>query len=135
MIILNLGKILEKNGIFFEIIGETQKDSLVLDKEFNIKLNDLSNLEKILTLCTFSLDTISRLCFNSSSTYTFKKPNLCPFSIGAGTGVVSGESNRLPEMIKKFDGTFCEPIWIWKRLDSNRISKTRCSKTCYIRIK
>ena len=39
-----------------------------------------------------------------------------PNSIGAGTGVVSGESNRLPEMIKKFDGTFCEPIWIWKRL-------------------
>ena len=39
-----------------------------------------------------------------------------PNSIGAGTGVVSGESNRLPEMVKKFDGTFCEPIWIWKRL-------------------
>ena len=37
-------KILEKNSIFFEILGKTQKDSLVLDKEFNIKLSDLRKL-------------------------------------------------------------------------------------------
>jgi len=37
-------KILEKNGIFYEIIGNTQKDSLDLDKEFNIKLNSLYKL-------------------------------------------------------------------------------------------
>jgi len=34
-------KTLENNSIFYEILGKTQKDSLVLDKEFNIKLNDL----------------------------------------------------------------------------------------------
>ena len=34
-------KTLEKNSIFYEMLGKTQKDSLVLDKEFNIKLNDL----------------------------------------------------------------------------------------------
>ena len=38
-----------------------------------------------------------------------------PNSIGAGTAVESGESNREPEMIKKFDGKFCEPIWIWEK--------------------
>jgi len=37
-------KILEKNGIFFDIIGKTQKDYLELDKEFNIKLLDLNKL-------------------------------------------------------------------------------------------
>ncbi len=35
-------KILEKNGIFYEVVGKTQKDYLELDKEFNIKLTDLS---------------------------------------------------------------------------------------------
>ena len=35
---------LEKNGVFFESIGKTQKDCLDLDKEFNIKLNDLNKL-------------------------------------------------------------------------------------------
>jgi len=39
-----VSKILEKNGIFYEILGITQKDSLDLDKEFNIKLNDLYKL-------------------------------------------------------------------------------------------
>jgi hypothetical protein len=34
-------KTLEKNSIFYEILGKTQKNSLVLDKEFSIKLNDL----------------------------------------------------------------------------------------------
>ena len=38
-----------------------------------------------------------------------------PNSIGAGTAVESGESNREPDMIKKFDGKFCEPIWIWEK--------------------
>ena len=37
-------KILEKNNIYYEIIGKTQKDSLYLNNEFNIKLNDLSKL-------------------------------------------------------------------------------------------
>ena len=37
-------KILEKNSTFYEMLGKTQKDSLVLDKEFNIKLNDLNKL-------------------------------------------------------------------------------------------
>ena len=37
-------EILEKNGIFYEIIGKTQEDSLDLDKELNIKLNDLYEL-------------------------------------------------------------------------------------------
>ena len=37
-------KILEKNSIFYEMLGKTQKDSLVLDKEFNIKLNNLNKL-------------------------------------------------------------------------------------------
>ena len=35
-------KILEKNSIFFDIIGKTQKDCLELDREFNIKLDNLS---------------------------------------------------------------------------------------------
>ena len=39
-----------------------------------------------------------------------------PNSIGAGTGVESGESNRKPEMLKEFNGKFCEPIWIWEKL-------------------
>ena len=37
-------KILEKNSIFFDIIGKTQKDYLELDREFNIKLYDLYKL-------------------------------------------------------------------------------------------
>ena len=38
-----VSKILEKNGVFYESVGKTQKDCLDLDKEFNIKLDDLSN--------------------------------------------------------------------------------------------
>ena len=38
-----------------------------------------------------------------------------PNSIGAGTGVVSGETNRLPDMIKETKGKFCEPVWIWEK--------------------
>jgi phosphoribosylformylglycinamidine synthase subunit PurL len=37
-------KTLEKNSIFYEMLGKTQKDSLVLDKDFNIALNDLRKL-------------------------------------------------------------------------------------------
>jgi len=37
-------KTLEKNSIFYEMLGKTQKDSLVLDKDFNIELNDLRKL-------------------------------------------------------------------------------------------
>ena len=39
-----VSKILEKNSIYYEIIGETQKESLYLNKEFNIKLTDLKEL-------------------------------------------------------------------------------------------
>ena len=39
-----VSKILEKNNIYYEIIGKTQKVSLYLNKEFNIKLTDLSEL-------------------------------------------------------------------------------------------
>ena len=41
---VEVSKILEKNNIYYEIIGKTQKDSLYLNNEFNIKLNDLSKL-------------------------------------------------------------------------------------------
>ena len=33
--------ILKKNSVYYEIIGKTQKDSLDLEKEFNIKLSEL----------------------------------------------------------------------------------------------
>ena len=39
-----VSKILEKNSIYYDTIGKTQKDSLNLDKEFNIKLSDLKKL-------------------------------------------------------------------------------------------
>ena len=39
-----VSKILEINSVFHEIIGKTQKDSLILDKEFDIKLSDLNEL-------------------------------------------------------------------------------------------
>ncbi len=34
-------KILEKNSVYFEIVGKTQKDCLDLEKEFNIKVEEL----------------------------------------------------------------------------------------------
>ena len=37
-----VSEILEKNNIYYEIIGKTQKDCLYLNEEFNIKLTDLS---------------------------------------------------------------------------------------------
>jgi len=37
-------KILEINSIYYEIIGKTQKDNFTLDKEFEIKLNDLNKI-------------------------------------------------------------------------------------------
>ena len=40
-----------------------------------------------------------------------KRPNC----IGVGNAVESGESNREPDMIKRFEGRFCEPIWIWEK--------------------
>ena len=39
-----VSKILDKNNIYYEIIGKTQKDSLYLNKECNIKLSDLIEL-------------------------------------------------------------------------------------------
>jgi phosphoribosylformylglycinamidine synthase len=39
--------ILEKNNIFYDIIGKTQKDSLDLDKEFNIKIKELNRLNSL----------------------------------------------------------------------------------------
>ena len=40
-------QILEKDGIFYEILGKTQKDYLDLHKEFNIKIEDLKNLNSL----------------------------------------------------------------------------------------
>ena len=37
-------KILKENSIYYEIIGKTQKDSLNLDKEFEIELSELNRL-------------------------------------------------------------------------------------------
>ena len=37
-------KILEKDGIYFDIIGITQNEALELNKSFSIKLTDLSEL-------------------------------------------------------------------------------------------
>ena len=37
-------EILEKDSVYYEIIGKTQKDSLNLDKEFDIKLSELNEL-------------------------------------------------------------------------------------------
>jgi len=39
-----VNKILEKNSIFYEIIGRTQKDCLELNEEFNIKIDELIKL-------------------------------------------------------------------------------------------
>ena len=39
--------ILEKNSVYYEIIGKTQKDSLDLEKEFNIKLSELSKINSV----------------------------------------------------------------------------------------
>ncbi len=39
--------ILEKNNIFYDIIGKTQKDSLDLDEEFNIKISELNRLNSL----------------------------------------------------------------------------------------
>ena len=36
--------ILEKNSVYYEIIGKTQKDSLDIEKEFKIKLSELSKI-------------------------------------------------------------------------------------------
>jgi len=36
-----VSKILNKNSVFYEIIGKTQKDTMILDREFDIKLTDL----------------------------------------------------------------------------------------------
>ena len=37
-------KLMDKNSIYYEIVGKTQKDSLDLNNEFSIKLSDLSEL-------------------------------------------------------------------------------------------
>ena len=37
-------EILKENSIYYEIIGKTQKDSLDLDKEFEIELSELNRL-------------------------------------------------------------------------------------------
>ena len=39
--------ILDKNGIHYEMIGRTQKDSLDLDEEFSIKISDLNELNTL----------------------------------------------------------------------------------------
>ena len=42
-----VAKILKKNSVYYEVIGNTQKDSLVFEKEFNIKLTDLNELNSL----------------------------------------------------------------------------------------
>ena len=39
-----VANILEKNSVYYEIIGKTQKESLILDNEINMKLSDLEDL-------------------------------------------------------------------------------------------
>ena len=39
-----VSKTLDKSGIFYELIGKTQKESLEIDKEFSEKLNNLYKL-------------------------------------------------------------------------------------------
>jgi phosphoribosylformylglycinamidine synthase len=39
-----VANILEKNSVYYEIIGKTQKESLILDNEINMKLSDLKDL-------------------------------------------------------------------------------------------
>ena len=41
---IEASKILEKNSVYYEIIGKTQKGGFDLSKEFSIKLSDLSEL-------------------------------------------------------------------------------------------
>jgi len=41
---IEASKILEKNSVYYEIIGKTQKGGFDLSKEFSVKLNDLSEL-------------------------------------------------------------------------------------------
>ena len=38
---------MEKNSIYYEVIGTTQKDNFDLDKEFSLKLSDLSRFNTI----------------------------------------------------------------------------------------
>ena len=40
-------KILEKNSIYYDIIGKTQKEYLSLNDDFNIKLSDIKNLNSL----------------------------------------------------------------------------------------
>ena len=39
-----VSNILEKNSIYFEIIGKTQKDSLEINKDFSAKITELGRL-------------------------------------------------------------------------------------------
>ena len=43
----NVCKILEKNSIYYDIIGKTQKEYLSLNDDFNIKLSDIKNLNSL----------------------------------------------------------------------------------------
>ena len=38
-----VSNILKKNSVFFEIIGKTQKDSLDINKDLSVKINELIN--------------------------------------------------------------------------------------------
>jgi len=42
-----VSKFLEKNSIYYEIIGQTQKDNLTIDKEFNIDISELTALNSL----------------------------------------------------------------------------------------
>ena len=44
---IKIKNLLEKNSVYFEILGKTQKESLELDKEFNIKISELNKLNSL----------------------------------------------------------------------------------------
>ena len=41
---IKIKNLLEKNSIYFEIIGKTQKDSLEINKDFSAKITELGRL-------------------------------------------------------------------------------------------
>ena len=42
-----VSNLLEKNSIYYEVIGKTQKDYLDLDKEFKVELTELNELNSL----------------------------------------------------------------------------------------
>ena len=44
---IKIKDIIEKNSVYYEIIGKTQKDYLDLDKKFKIELTELNELNSL----------------------------------------------------------------------------------------